>query len=163
MENCERLLIFVGLGQDFFDHLRRLDAGEFLAQALELEAQAVVIDAHLMQDRGVEVADVDAAIDDVVAVVVCAAVLDAGCGVGRMVGPIVTRGLQPTLIDAEEGNPDSGVIFNLDLTEVGWELETWHEVIEDYLHGPLNGVAKFSGLLAALGAIGAVWWALYQI
>ncbi|MCA9245467.1 MAG: hypothetical protein KDA42_00100 [Planctomycetales bacterium] len=45
------------------------------------------------------------------------------------------RIVQPTLIDAVEGDPDSGTIFNLDLTEVGWELDTWREVIKEYPYG----------------------------
>ena len=46
--------------------------------ALELEGQAFVVDAQAVEDRGVEVVDVDGVLDDVVAEVVGLAVDDAG-------------------------------------------------------------------------------------
>jgi len=52
-------------------HLRRDDAGGFLVEALEAEGEAVVIHAEAVEDGGVEVADVDGVLDDVVGVVVC--------------------------------------------------------------------------------------------
>ena len=45
------------------------------------------------------------------------------------------RIVQPELIDAKEGDPDSGTIFNLDLTQVGWEPDVWREVIKEYPYG----------------------------
>ena len=53
------------------------DAGEPHVEALELEGQAAVVDAQAVQDRGVEVVDVDRVLDDVVAEVVGLAVDDA--------------------------------------------------------------------------------------
>jgi hypothetical protein len=39
------------------DHLRAFDAAEAGIEALELEAEGVMIDAELMQHRGVEIVD----------------------------------------------------------------------------------------------------------
>ena len=47
--------------------MRRLDAGESLVQPLEREHQLLVVDAHLVQDGGVEVVHVDLVFDGVVA------------------------------------------------------------------------------------------------
>ena len=54
-----------------------LDAGEADVEALELEAQPPVVDAQAVEDRGVQVVDVDRVGDDVVAEVVGLAVDDA--------------------------------------------------------------------------------------
>lgn len=54
------------LGDDLFDDLGRIDAGEFLVEAHEGEGEAVVVDAELVEDGGVEVADADFVFDDVV-------------------------------------------------------------------------------------------------
>ena len=48
-----------------------------MSQALELERQPLVVDAQAVQDRGVQVVDVDRVLDDVVAEVVGLAVDDA--------------------------------------------------------------------------------------
>ena len=37
------------------------------------------------------------------------------------------------------------------------------EVIEDYIHGGLNGVLNVLNWLVALGVIGVTWWSLYSI
>jgi len=53
------------------------DARQPLIQALELEAELGVVDAHEVEDRGVEVVDVYGVFDDVVAEVVGLAMNDA--------------------------------------------------------------------------------------
>ena len=57
--------------------MRFLDAGELGVEAAELVGEALVVDAEAVEDRGVEVAEVDRVLDDVVAEVVGRAVLDA--------------------------------------------------------------------------------------
>ena len=51
-----------------------LDAGQPLVEALELEREPRVVDAQAVQDRGVQVVDVDRVLGDVVAEVVGLAV-----------------------------------------------------------------------------------------
>ena len=41
----------------------RLDAGEAEVEALEAEREALVVEAELVQDRGVQVVDVDGVLD----------------------------------------------------------------------------------------------------
>src|SRR4051794_16685363 len=53
--------------QDRLDRVGRLDAGQALVEALVLDRQPGVVDAELVQDGGVDVADVDGVLDDVVA------------------------------------------------------------------------------------------------
>ena len=65
-------------GQNSLDRRVLLDAGEPHVQALEFEGQAAMIDAQAVQDRGVEVVNVDGVLDDVVTEVVGLAVDDAG-------------------------------------------------------------------------------------
>ena len=60
-----------------FTTCARLDAGQPLVEALELEREPLVVDAQAVQDRGVQVVDVDRVLDDVVAEVVGLAVDDA--------------------------------------------------------------------------------------
>ena len=62
--------------QDCLDRVRFLYPSQFLAEALELEAEAIVVNAEAVQDRGVQVTDVDRVLDDVVAEVICCAVGD---------------------------------------------------------------------------------------
>ena len=57
---------------------RLLDAGQADVEAAELVREARVVDPEAMQDRGVEVPQVDGVLRDVVAEVVGGAVLDAG-------------------------------------------------------------------------------------
>jgi len=52
-------------GQDVFHDAGRFDTGEALIETLELEREALVFETQQMQDRGVQVADVDAIFDDV--------------------------------------------------------------------------------------------------
>lgn len=52
------------------DDFGGVDAGEFLVEAEEGEGEAVVVDAELVEDGGVEVADGDFVFDDIVGVVV---------------------------------------------------------------------------------------------
>src|SRR5262245_18058773 len=74
----------LSLCQELVDHVRFLDAGEPLVQALVAVAEAAVVVAEQVQDGGVEVADVDGVLDDVVGEVVGLAVdgaaLDAAAG-----------------------------------------------------------------------------------
>ena len=69
-----------GSGQYPLHHLRGGDSGGLLVEALEAESEAVVIHAETVEDGGVEVADVDRVLDDVVGVVVGEAVAGAGLG-----------------------------------------------------------------------------------
>jgi hypothetical protein len=55
------------LEQDFTHRVMLLDAGKPRVEPLELVAQASVIDAQAVQDRGVEIVDVDRVFSDVVA------------------------------------------------------------------------------------------------
>ena len=64
------------LRQNFFDDPRRLHAGEPLLEALVFERQPIVVDAETVEQRGVEVADVDWVLHDVVGEVVGGAVHD---------------------------------------------------------------------------------------
>ena len=57
-----------------FTGRRMFDAGQPLVEALELEGEPFVVDAQAVQDRGVQVVDVDRVLDDVVAEVVGLAV-----------------------------------------------------------------------------------------
>lgn len=73
-----------GSSKDRRDDLRRLHAGEFLVEAAVGVDEAVVVDAHLLEDGGVEVAEVGGVLGDVPAEVIGLAVdvagLDAGAG-----------------------------------------------------------------------------------
>ncbi len=64
-------------GQDLLDH-RAMHVGQAMVPALVLEGQPGVVDAQAVQDRGVQVVDVDGISDDVVAEVVGGAVGDPG-------------------------------------------------------------------------------------
>src|SRR5262245_26198369 len=65
-------------GQQILDHLCRLAAGEALVEALMLYAETLVVEAEQVQNRRVEVANVDRVFDDVVAEVVGLAVDGTG-------------------------------------------------------------------------------------
>src|SRR4051794_22774484 len=73
-----------GSGEQFLDDAGRLDAGQALVEALVPHREALVVEAEQLEDGGVEVADVDGVLDDVVAEVVRLAVdraaLDAAAG-----------------------------------------------------------------------------------
>lgn len=45
------------------------------------------------------------------------------------------RLITPKLIDAPANNPHEGVIFNLDLRDIGWEVDAWREAIAEYPYG----------------------------
>jgi hypothetical protein len=60
-------------GQKFFDDVS-VDVGETVAAALEAEGQFCVVDAQAVEQRCVQVVDVDGVLGDVVAVVVGAPV-----------------------------------------------------------------------------------------
>ena len=60
-----------------------MDVGQAVVAALELEGQPGVVDAQAVEDRGVQVVDVDRVLDDVVAEVVGLAVGDARLGSRR--------------------------------------------------------------------------------
>ena len=62
------------LGEELLDHVRRLDAGQPLVEPLVAEREALVVEAQQVQHRGVEVADVDRVLDDVVGEIVGLAV-----------------------------------------------------------------------------------------
>src|SRR6187401_3179487 len=47
-------------GQEFLYHPSRFDAGELGVEALEFEAEALVVEAEAVEDGGVKVTDVDA-------------------------------------------------------------------------------------------------------
>lgn len=54
-----------------------LDSGQSLVEAAMLHGEALRVDAHPVEDRRVQVADVDGVFDDVVAEVVGLAVTDS--------------------------------------------------------------------------------------
>lgn len=58
--------------------MRFFDARQALIQALEFERELLVIEAQLMKDRGVQVADVDGIVDGVKAQIIGAAIGDSG-------------------------------------------------------------------------------------
>ena len=58
------------LRQYFVDDMRRLDAGQTLVESLELETQFAIVDSHAMQDRRIQIIEVDRVFGDVVAEVV---------------------------------------------------------------------------------------------
>ena len=64
------MAISATLSDDSFDDFGRVDAGEFLVQTHEGEGEFVVVDADLVQNGGVEVADPDFVFIDVVAIIV---------------------------------------------------------------------------------------------
>ena len=55
----------------------RLNSGGFMVETLKAEGEAVVIHAEAVEDGGVEIADVDGVVDDVVGVIIGRAVADA--------------------------------------------------------------------------------------
>lgn len=58
------------LGDQLFNDLGWLNAGQSLVETLVLEGESLMIDSQQVQDRGVEVADVDRILNDVVGEVV---------------------------------------------------------------------------------------------
>ena len=68
--------------QNAIDDVRFFDAGEFDVEAAEGVGEAVVVDAQDVEHRGVQVAEVDRVLGDVVAEVVGAAEFDAGLDAG---------------------------------------------------------------------------------
>ena len=52
--------------QQLLDHVGRLDAGQPLVEALVAVGEPLVVEAQQVQHGGVEVADVDGVLDDVV-------------------------------------------------------------------------------------------------
>ncbi len=64
-------------GQHAFDDVGFFDAGEFHVQAAELKGEALVIDAHAMEDGRVEVAEVYAVLGDIVGEVIGHPVFEA--------------------------------------------------------------------------------------
>ena len=70
------------LSEDVFDHLRWLHADELLVEALEGEGEFLGVEAEEIEHGGVEVADVDGLVDDLVAHFVGLAVGDAGLHAG---------------------------------------------------------------------------------
>src|SRR4051794_30915393 len=59
-----------GSGQHFVHHAGRNNARQFLIEALVLERETLVIEAKLIEHRGVKIAHVDRILDDVVREVV---------------------------------------------------------------------------------------------
>src|SRR5206468_440071 len=96
----------------------RLGAGQPLVKALEIVSQPLVINAHQVEDRRIDVANVDRVADDVVAEIVCfamhSAALDAaarhphGVTARMMITAIVVAAQLPLAIDgaAEFAAPD---------------------------------------------------------
>ena len=66
-----------GLRQQLTNDVRLFNARQLLIEPLKLEREAIVLDAHAMQDRRVEIADRSRLLDDVVGKVVGLAVADA--------------------------------------------------------------------------------------
>ncbi len=114
-----------------FDDFGGVDAGESLVEALEGEGEAVVVDAELVEDGGVEVADADFVFGDVVGVVVGFAVGDAafdasaghpgGEAFGVVVAAVVVTGESALAVGGASefsGEDDEGVIEHAALFEV---------------------------------------------
>ena len=105
------------LGEDFIDQFA-VDVGQSVSSSLVLEGQSAVVDAQAVQQRGIQVVDVDGVFQDVVRVVVGGAVrqsrLDAGSGdpgreASRMVvAAVVGLGQSSLAVDgsAEFSTPD---------------------------------------------------------
>ena len=64
-------------GEQFADDAGGFDAGELGVEALELERQPLVVEAEQVQDRGVQVVDVDAVLRGVEAELVALAEREA--------------------------------------------------------------------------------------
>ena len=71
-----------GLAEDVPHDVRFFDAGEFGVEAAEGVGELLVVDAEAVEHRGVQVAEVDGVLGDVVAEVVGLAVFDAGLHAG---------------------------------------------------------------------------------
>ena len=140
-------------GQDLLDH-RAMHVGQAVVPALEPESQPGVVDAQAMQDRGVQVVDVDRIPDDVVAEIVGRAVGDPGPdaaagqpdgeAAGMMVAAVVV-GRQPALAvdgSAELAAPDDQRVV---------EQPALLEVPDQCRRGAI-GVAALAGDLGAAGA-----------
>ena len=56
--------------QDFADHPTFLDPGQTLVESLKRGREATIIDSHQVQDRRIQIANVNGVFDDVVAEVV---------------------------------------------------------------------------------------------
>ena len=54
------------LGDDPFDDFAGFHAGEALVEALVLKGEALVVDAELVEEGGVEIVDVDGVFDDII-------------------------------------------------------------------------------------------------
>ena len=121
-------------GDDVFDDFGGVDTGELLVEAEEGESEAVVVDAQLMKNSGVEVADGDFVFDDVVGVFVRLAVGDAafdaatGHPGGEAAGVVIASVLVALKFalavgGAAEfaGEDDEGVIEHAALFEIGEE------------------------------------------
>ena len=65
-------------GQHAFDDVGFFDAGELHVESAELEGEALVIDAHAMEDRRMEVAEMHSILGDVVGEVIGHPVFEAG-------------------------------------------------------------------------------------
>ena len=72
----------IRLREDALHYVSFFDAGEFAVEAAEGVCELFVVDAEDVEHRGVEVAEVDWVLGDVVAEVVGAPVLDAGFDAG---------------------------------------------------------------------------------
>ena len=74
-----------GSGEEVLHHLRfGVHAGELHVNALPLDGELAMVDAELVENGGVEVANVDGVLDDVVAEIIGLAIdgaaLDTGAG-----------------------------------------------------------------------------------
>ena len=110
------------------------DAREALVEALVFDAEAFVVESELVEDGGVEVADVDGIFDDVVTELVSLAVglarLDAATShphreaAGMVIASVVVLGERSLTVDgaAEFAAPDDeGVVEEASLLEVADE------------------------------------------
>lgn len=107
-----------GSADEFGDDAAFLDTGETGVEALDTDGETVVLDAEQVQDGGVEVADVDRVLDDVVREFIGLAVDHAAAGTasghphgeaaGMMIAPVVVAGKPALGVDgaAEFTAPD---------------------------------------------------------
>src|ERR1051325_7832653 len=106
-----------GLSEEGLLH-HAMNIGQPVVPALEFEGELLMVEPELVQDRGVEVVDVDAVLDDVIRIIiglpVRVAAFDAGAGqpdaeaARVVVAPVIVLGERTLRIDGppELATPD---------------------------------------------------------
>ena len=115
------------------DDLRGFYAGEPRVEALELEAELLVVDAHEVQDGGVQVADMapvyDGFVAEFVGFTISSAAFDSGAGheVGESFGIVIASiaALADRLAAELSAPDDEGFVEQTALLQVGKERGNW--------------------------------------